>query len=595
MASFRLRERIGDTITRVLYSISPLWLVQFRYKKATGKWYRPGNPRTLDEKLLWLMLYWQHPLKSRCADKYAVRSYVQENGLGHLLTDLLGVYTSSQEIDFNSLPDRFVLKCTHGCGFNIICADKSMLDIDEARRKLDAWMKVDISKYGAELHYASIKPRIICEEFLEDNSGKLLDDYKVYCFDGKAHCTMACTDRTERGAKYDFYDREWKNKLAYSKSSLLAKRSIPKPDAYEEIIESAEKLSKPFPFVRVDFYSVNGKAVFGEMTFTPHGSIDTYMTDLAQNIMGDLFKLPERRLQDRPIVRIFDAIEIPFRRFLYHVSPFLLVQYLSLKLRGRLYHPRKVTTFDDKLIWLMLYWRDPLKSTCADKYAVRSYVADQGLGHLLPDVLGVYAASAEIDFGNLPERFVLKCTHGSGFNLICRDKILFDIKEAKKKLDRWMKVDLSKLGGEIHYASIKPRIICETFLGGQSDGSINDYKIYCFSGRPHCAMACTERDTGKTKFDFYDLDWKNKLPYAKSSARENRDIPKPEAFKEILHAAEILSKPFPFVRVDFYSVNGKAVFGEMTFTPNGCIDLDLTGQAQNTMGDLLELPEKLLR
>jgi hypothetical protein len=108
---------------------------------------------------------------------------------------------------------------------------------------------------------------------------------------------MACTDRTERGANYDFYDREWKNKLAYSKSSLLANRHIPKPDAYEEIINAAEKLSKPFPFVRVDFYSVNGKAVFGEMTFTPHGSIDTYMTDLAQDTMGDLLKLPDRRME----------------------------------------------------------------------------------------------------------------------------------------------------------------------------------------------------------------------------------------------------------------------------------------------------------
>ena len=108
---------------------------------------------------------------------------------------------------------------------------------------------------------------------------------------------MACTDRTEQGAKYDFYDRDWKNKLAYSKSSLLANRHIPKPDAYEEIIAAAEKLSKPFPFVRADFYSVKGKAVFGEMTFTPHACIDTGMTDLGQSIMGDLIRLPKKRLR----------------------------------------------------------------------------------------------------------------------------------------------------------------------------------------------------------------------------------------------------------------------------------------------------------
>jgi hypothetical protein len=295
-ASSRLKAKIGDALRPVLCRISPLWLVRILYKRKTGKWYDPKNPQTLDEKLIWLMLYWRHPLKTRCADKYAVRSYVEENGLGHLLTKLYGIYPSSREIDFESLPGSFVLKMTHGCGFNIICQDKSGLDVAEARRKLDAWMKIDIAKCGAELHYTSIEPRIICEELLEERSGKPLNDYKVYCFGGRAHCIMACTDRTDQGAKYDFYDRDWTTKLAYSKTSLLANRDIPRPEALEQITAAAEKLSKPFPFVRVDFYSVNGRAVFGEMTFTPHGSIDTYMTDLAQQTMGDLLKLPRKYL-----------------------------------------------------------------------------------------------------------------------------------------------------------------------------------------------------------------------------------------------------------------------------------------------------------
>lgn len=297
MSSNKRKERIGDGFRRLLYGISPFFLVQYRYKKATGKWYNPNDPRTLDEKLLWLMLYWRHPLKSRCADKYAVRSYLEENGMGHLLTELLGVYATASEIDFDKLPDRFVLKSTHGCGFNISCKDKDHLEKKVTQQKLDAWMKVEYYKFGGEIQYASIEPRIICEAFLENRSGKPLNDYKVYCFDGTAHCTMACTDREAKSAKYDFYDREWKNKLAYSKSSLLANRNIPKPEAYEEIIQAAEVLSKPFPFVRMDFYSVNGKPVFGEMTFTPHGCIDTFMTDLAQDVMGKLIKLPEKRLK----------------------------------------------------------------------------------------------------------------------------------------------------------------------------------------------------------------------------------------------------------------------------------------------------------
>jgi hypothetical protein len=292
-----------------------------------------------------------------------------------------------------------------------------------------------------------------------------------------------------------------------------------------------------------------------------------------------------------PFIRMHDAFELAFRRFLYRASPVLLVQYLSLKYRGRLFHPRKARSFEDKLLWLMLYWREPLKSLCADKFAVRSYVTDLGLGHLLPDLFGVYAVADDIDFAALPDRFVLKCTHGSGFNVLCADKTQFDIEGAKKKLDRWMKTDLSKLNGEVHYASITPRIICEAFLGDPAAEPINDYKVYCFSGKPHCTMACTGRQKGKPQFDFYDLDWSNKLAYCRSSLLANRRIPEPDAYEEIIMASKKLSRPFPFVRMDFYSVNGQAVFSEMTFTPNGCIDIDLTDLAQTTMGDLLVLPE----
>jgi hypothetical protein len=296
MTSHRLKEKFGELLVRCMLRVSPLLLTQSRYHRATGKWLNMKDPRTFDEKLLWLNLYWRHPLKVRCADKFAVRSYLEENGMGHLLKELYGVYTHVDEIHFDRLPDQFVLKATHGCGFNIFCKDKARLDIEATKSKLRTWMKTDISQIVGELHYASIVPRIICEAFLQDPSGKPVSDYKVYCFDGRAHCTMACTDRSEKRANYDFYDLGWTNKLAYSKTSLLANRDIPKPDAYEEIIAAAEKLSKPFPFVRMDFFSVGGRAYFGEMTFSPNGGIDTYLTDLAQNTMGELLRLPAKLL-----------------------------------------------------------------------------------------------------------------------------------------------------------------------------------------------------------------------------------------------------------------------------------------------------------
>lgn len=289
----------------LLLKLSPVLFAKHRYKRILGRSPDFGSPKTFDEKLLWLMLYWQHPLKAECGDKYTMRKYVQHQGWGHVLTKLLGVYENSSEIDFDILPNKFVLKCTHGCGYNIICNDKAALDQRESKRKLDMWMETNVSKIAGELHYDSMKPRIICEEYLDDLTGKVPIDYKVYCFGGKAYCTLVCQERTllNDQAIFDIYDREWKNKLPYSKSSLQANRKIPKPDAYDEIIEAAEALSKPFPFVRMDFYCIRGRVILGEMTFTPMGCIDPDYTDIAEQVLGSLIVLPPPLPRRRKFVR----------------------------------------------------------------------------------------------------------------------------------------------------------------------------------------------------------------------------------------------------------------------------------------------------
>jgi hypothetical protein len=258
-----------------------------------------NNPQTYDEKVCWLNLYWRHPLKTRCGDKYTLRSYVEEQGLGHLLPELLGVYDSVDEIDFGALPERFVLKCTHGSKCNIICKDRRRLDVQAAKRALRRWMMTDYSKFYGELHYAGMKPRIICECFLDDSSGGLPWDYKVHCFGGKAYCTEVCSDRGLDGhhAKYDIYGLQWQPLPDFNEPGLHSNRVIQRPEAYEEMIAAAEKLSQPFPYVRVDFYNIGRRAVLGEMTFTPAGGIDTDLSEHAQRVLGDLIKLPEKRLQ----------------------------------------------------------------------------------------------------------------------------------------------------------------------------------------------------------------------------------------------------------------------------------------------------------
>jgi hypothetical protein len=288
-----LKESVISASTAFIFDISPVLLAKLRYRSAWGKWPDLKEPHTFDEKLLWLMLYWRNPLVAECGDKYAMRSYVERHGLGHILPKLYGVYEDSSEIDFNALPDRFVLKCTHGCKCNVFCSEKKM-DFNAARQELDAWMKQDFSRSLGEVHYAKMKPRIICEEFLNEPGIELPIDYKILCFNGKAHCTMVCVQRNANGKpKLDFFDRDWKVILPYSCLSFEGDSMFPKPTAYEIMIEVAERLSKPFPFVRIDLYSIEGRVVLGEMTFTPGACVSaSYMTRISQKHLGLLITLP---------------------------------------------------------------------------------------------------------------------------------------------------------------------------------------------------------------------------------------------------------------------------------------------------------------
>ncbi len=278
------------------YRLSPVLLARLRYRAAWGRWPDFKNPRTMDEKLLWLMLFWRDPLKTQCGDKFAMRSYVESQGMTHVLPELYAVYDSVSEINWSVLPGKFVMKCSHGCKCNIFCRDKNKLDTALATQQLDRWMRTDFSKALGEVHYSGMVPRIICEQFLEQPGVDLVTDYKVYCFGGKAYCTMACAERQENGKpRLDFYDRDWKTILPYASADIKASGRMAPPEAYSEIIQAAERLSQPFPFVRMDFYSINGRAVLGEMTFTPGACVSqSYMTAQSQTELGDLLRLPER-------------------------------------------------------------------------------------------------------------------------------------------------------------------------------------------------------------------------------------------------------------------------------------------------------------
>lgn len=253
------------------------------------------NPQTLDEKIQYLKFhdYYQNPLVTQCADKYAVRDYVKQCGCEEILNELYFVWDSVDEIEWDKLPNQFVIKWNFGCGQNLICFDKSKLDIEDAKRKLKEWYKIHDAFYLAysEMQYQGIPPKLICEKLIETEDGGLPVDYKLYCFSGKADCVLVCVGRNTNGhdTAYYFFDKDW-NLRRYNKRGKEAPAdfTLPKPDGLEKLFEYAEKLTKPFPFVRADFYLEKGKVTFGELTFTPCGGFDVNRLPETQLLFGSM-------------------------------------------------------------------------------------------------------------------------------------------------------------------------------------------------------------------------------------------------------------------------------------------------------------------
>lgn len=241
--------------------------IRKKYKKAFGQDLDLDNPKTFNEKLQWLKLYYRDPKMAICADKYEVRNYLSEKGFGNLLNTLHGAYEKTEDVDFSKLPDRFIMKASHGSGWNIVCNSKSEFNWSGWSKVMDSWLKQNLYVYGREWVYKEIKPRILCEKYFEVNNGTLFD-YKFFCFNGKVVFIQANENLGKR-MFVDLYDIEWNLMNVKKHFYKNTYNKIPKPKKLPKMIEIAENLSKPFPFVRIDLYDVNGNIVFGEYTFFP--------------------------------------------------------------------------------------------------------------------------------------------------------------------------------------------------------------------------------------------------------------------------------------------------------------------------------------
>ncbi len=273
----------------LLYKISPELELKLMFRIKQGYKLNLKNPQTFNEKLQWIKLYDKNEWMPKCCDKYMVREYVEKKECKDILNILYWDGTNPDEIPYDDLPDKFVIKVTHGSTFNIIVTDKNNIDKKEIKNKLNKWLKAKFIPCYGEWFYGKVKPRIIIEQYLEDGHGNDLYDYKVFCFNGKAklidvHCGRFGEHRR------NVYDLDWNMQKVNFKYKNFS--GVNKPEVLNELIEYAEKLSSEFNHARVDFFIVNNKIYFGELTFTNGAGfdhIDPYEFDLK---MGKWLTLP---------------------------------------------------------------------------------------------------------------------------------------------------------------------------------------------------------------------------------------------------------------------------------------------------------------
>lgn len=271
--------------------------INMRYETTFNKKLNLEDPQTFNEKLQWLKLYDRNPKYTKLVDKYEVKKYVANIiGEEHIIPTL-GIYNSFEEIDFQKLPNQFVMKCTHDSGSIIICKDKSKFNMEKAKNKINKALKYNYYYAGREWPYKNVKPRIIIESFMDDGVNSQLVDYKLQCFWGKVDNILVCVDRDkETGVKYHYFDTNWKY-LKYCPYPGINEKNIniSKPKQLDKMIKIAERLSAGIPEVRIDLYIIHGKIYFGEYTFFTNGGFDTTITSDADIILGEKLKLPIKR------------------------------------------------------------------------------------------------------------------------------------------------------------------------------------------------------------------------------------------------------------------------------------------------------------
>lgn len=646
------------------------------------------NPTTMNEKIMWMKLYYQDPLITKCADKYAVKDYVKEVVGEKYIVPTIASWSDPDEIDFDSLPDQFVLKVNWSSGYNIIVKDKSQLDIEAAKKKLRRWIQPDRNAYYQYFNwgYKHMKPVIYAEKYIEQVAGQVYD-YKFFMCGGKFEYMLIATDRAnDADLTHDFFDNEF-NYIPVTYGELKhAKEPPQKPKNFDHMVEVATKLAKPFPFVRVDFYEIGDEIFLGEMTFYPAGGLKPFYPYEWDVNFGNKIPLPAKKITDKETLvfklkgamkRIAMGTEGMFtslRKKVVHKEKYKGNKYLVLfglrlpyethteyteeggrkyihilgvefcykktdvvkpsvnsntsfkykenpstfnyrleaagaitpqmkrihceqkgyKQLGYFPNLKNPSTLNEKIMWLALNYKNPNIAVAADKGKAKKWVSDRiGAEHVVP-LIGVYDDVNDINFDALPKRFVAKLNDGWGADkvMLVRDKNTLNIDKTKAVLSSWLYP-----WNNYYYMNMcvtdekmeKPTIIIEEFLDAGNGSAPDDFKFYCCNGEPKFALVVGDRASADQTRSFVDMDW-NVLPVARKGKPIAKSVEKPECLDEMMKLARELSEGFPFVRVDFYEVDGKVYLGEMTFTPGMFLRFS-SKEWDKKLGDYLELPE----
>ena len=266
--------------------------IQMYYFAHFKKFCNLKNPKTYNEKLNWLKLHDKNPIYTRIVDKFEAKEYVKDIIGDQYIIPTLGVWDNFDDIDFDELPQQFVLKCIHDSEGLVIVKDKDKLDKEMAKNKIESALKQNFFYIGREWPYKNVKPRIIAEKYMEDHIDGELRDYKFFCFDGEPKAMFVASDRASDNVKFDYFDLNF-NHLDIKQKYPHAEQPLRKPVTFEKMIELSKVLSKGFPHVRVDFYEVDGQLYFGELTFYHFSGFMPFEPNKWDKIFGDWIKLPQ--------------------------------------------------------------------------------------------------------------------------------------------------------------------------------------------------------------------------------------------------------------------------------------------------------------